>query len=74
MNLLPKPRRQVTRKPICGTELEQRNKFNYTETHLAKYRGRKLIYNDFSKKLIQENPGILKAIDYLSSIASKKDL
>jgi len=72
MKLLPKPRGKVTRKPILGTEKEQRNKFNYNETYIAKYRGKKLIYNDFAKKIIQENPGILKAMDYLSSIASER--
>jgi len=72
MKLLPKPRGKVTRKPILGTELEQRNRFHYNETSSERGGGKKLAYNEFSKRLIQENPGIIKAIDFLSNNRSEK--
>jgi len=66
MKLLPKPRGKVPRRPILGTVQEQKNRFNYIETKKS-YFGKKLAYNDFSKKIIKENPGIIKAVEFLSS-------
>jgi len=66
IKLLPKPRGKVPRKPILGNEAEQKNKFHYLQTSSKINSGKKLIYNNFSKRLIRENPGIIKAIDFLS--------
>ena len=66
MKLLPKPRGKVSRKPIVGTEEELKNRYHYTEVEYKKGYFKRLFYNDYSKKLIRENPGIIKAIDFLS--------
>jgi len=68
IKLLPKPKGKIPRKPILGTEIEQKNKFNYNVFKTNKHHNiqKELIYNDYSKKLIRQNPGIIKAINFLS--------
>jgi len=72
MKLLPKPRGKVTRKPISGKKSDQRNKFHNNETYPDLHYGKALVYNDFSKKIIQENPGIIKAVNFLSKNVSER--
>lgn len=80
MKLLPpaKPKRKV----ICG----DKNKYRFLETdkskrdlsfrafveNNSKEKGKKLSYNLYAKKLISENPGLLKAFDYLVKNKSEK--
>ncbi len=72
MKLLPKLRGKVPRRPILGSVQEQKNKFHYNETHSIRENGTKLVYNDYSKKLIRDNPGIIKAIKFLEQNRNEK--
>jgi hypothetical protein len=71
MKLLPKPRGKVSRKPIVGTEKELKNKIAITKCFSDESRKR-LSYNFYAKKLIRDNPGIIKAVENLRLNISEK--
>ncbi|NCP71789.1 hypothetical protein GW835_00130 [archaeon] len=48
------------------------DQLTYKDNRPYRYLGKKLIYNNFARKVLIENPGIIKAIDFLSK--NKKEI
>jgi len=48
------------------------NQFTYKDTQPYRYHGKKLVYSNFARDLLKENPGIIKAINFLSR--NKKEI
>ncbi len=48
------------------------NRYTYKESMTNRYGGKKIVYSNFARELLRENPGIIKAVNFLSNNKKEK--